>query len=135
MKIAAVFALTVISGLGSQYRPGLMPEVVDNRQQHRTLYDLPTPLPSDTIPVAWPFCGDIGQRIELSIEGAPWQQAIIADCPHSDEVQAWMIDNSILVELSGETAAEYGVVGRMVSIRRRITATRDKRWPLPKGAK
>jgi hypothetical protein len=126
VKTTITLVLYILIGWVSQYRPGLMSEVVVNRQAGKTIYDLPSPLPQGAIPIAWPYCREIGSLVELRIEGGPWMQAIIADCPHNDEVQSWMLDNSILCEIPGSLAYELGAVGKIAKAERRITVTREK---------
>jgi hypothetical protein len=105
-KVAAslTLALYVLSGLASQYRPGIMSEVVANGQAGRTLHDLPTPLPPGTVPVAWPYCHEIGKVVELRIEGGPWFWAVAADCPGDWMTELWISHNNVLCEFSGELA-------------------------------
>jgi hypothetical protein len=131
MKTTITLALYIISGLASQYRPGIMPEVVANRQAGRTLHSLPSPLPPGTVPVAWPYCEEIGRVIELRIEGGPWFPAIAADCPGDWVTELWMSRNNVLVEFPGELAQREGFVGRIVGVEQRVSATRDKWWPMP----
>lgn len=126
MTQVLIIILTIISGWASQYRPGKMSEVVDNRQQGRAVPMLPQALPSVAGFIAWPYCGDIGEVVELRIEGGPWLGYLIADCPHDRATQRWMLDNDILVEFSGKTAARWGFVERGVRIERRVTTTRNK---------
>lgn len=131
MKVALLLTLTILAGWASQYHPGIMSEVVANRQAGRTIHDLPQALPRVAGFVAWPHCEDIGKTVELRIEGGPWLEYMIADCPHNRATQLWMLDNDIWVEFDGATAARWGFVGRGVRVKQRITATRDKWWPIP----
>lgn len=128
-----IITLTILTGWGSQYRPGIMPEVVANRQAGRAIPMLPQELPRVTGFVAWPYCEDVGQVVELRIEGGPWGRYLIADCPHDLDTQRWMLGNDILVEFSGETARRRGFVGRGVRVERRITTTRNKDFSFLKG--
>lgn len=84
-------ARAILTGWASQYRPHLMEEVVRNRQAGRAIPMLPQALPQVAGFVAWPFCEDVGQVVELRIEGGPWERYLIADCPHDDATQAWML--------------------------------------------
>lgn len=126
MTQVLVITLTILTGMASQYRPGIMPEVVANRQQGRAVPMLPQTLPNVAGFVAWPCCEDIGQVVELRIKGGPWERYLIADCPHDLDTQRWMLGNDILVEFDGETAQRRGFVGRGVKVERRIQTIRNK---------
>jgi hypothetical protein len=98
---------TVETGILSQYAIGVMPGVVDIRQEWG---QLPLDLSGiDGFVAAWD-CERIGETALLSIDGGEWITVMVSDCSGHESTTEWMISNSVLVEMSGELAEEYGVV-------------------------
>ena len=132
MKASITLTLYIISGWASQYRPGIMPEVVANRQAGRAIPTLPQALPDVAGFVAGPYCHEIGNVVELSIGDGPWERYLIADCPHNQATRNWMLGNNICYEFDYKTVSRLGFVGRGgIEVRQRFIVTRDKRWPVP----
>ena len=115
------FAL-ILTGLASQYAPGVMPRVVANRQAWGQL-----PRASEaTVFVAGPDCAAIGQlfwirpqnwqvqgcHAEHGLHDAPdaqgWERAIIADCPGSQQAADFLASLGVSLEIDGETVARWG---------------------------
>jgi len=108
--------LIVAVVIASQYSPGVMADVVRVRQHAPTFAPLPLYLPSVDGFVAVRDCDRIGELILIRPVGVDWWEThMVADCtkqPGTDGAYEWMTENGIGVEVSYETAARWGYVGR-----------------------
>jgi hypothetical protein len=106
--------------LASQYGPGVMEEVIENRQAGRAWASLSTPLPATHGAVAVTDCANLGDILWLRpIDSPSWESFLVADCarPNSvDGTQVWMQANRILAEIDHPTAVRWGVVNEMAYI-------------------
>ena len=100
--------------VASQYSPGMMDVVVQNRISGNAWVPLPTPLPPVDGFVAGKDCGRIGEIIDIRPEGTSiWERHMVADCARpGDGTAEWMDENGIGVEVSYETAERWGFAGR-----------------------
>jgi len=118
MATARVIASLVLTmGMASQYAPGVMDEVVANRQRGITIADLPDPLPSVDGFVAVEDCSEIGDIIWLRPEGqGAWESFLVADCSGDQRTSDWMARNNILVEVDYATALRWETVGYGIAV-------------------
>ena len=127
-----------MTGVASQYSPGVMQEVVENRQAGRAWVSLPAELPELHGYIAVAHCAELGQVWWIrprgsAVVGQPgdelgqvqrvrpgtgeWERHLVVDCAApGDGTLEWMEANNVLVEVSYETAERWGVVGRGVPI-------------------
>ena len=115
MKTAVVVVTVVYQCMISQYSPGVMSEVVYNRQSHQAL---PHTLPDVDGFAAVRDCERIGSILSLKPEGGQWESFLAVDCAHSDEVRAWMDGINmwampIAAEVDYPTAVRWRTVGDM----------------------
>lgn len=112
--------------IASHYSPGIMQEVVANRQ---SMAQLPEIINHDQF-VAVRDCEHIGEVMWIAPIGYPWEMFIIADCsrpPGTDGAYEWMTDNNILVEVDFLTAQRWGSVGGGIKIERMHQGPRIER--------
>jgi hypothetical protein len=130
--INATLVFTIImTGIASQYAPGVMDKVVYNRQNLSTVVSLPNNLPAVDGYVASQYCSDIGKIIYLrpaDCEECEFEKFLVADCAGiADGGLSWMLRNNIVVEVDYETAVRRNTVGRGVRVE---LAIQNTRWEL-----
>ena len=115
MKLA-IAALYV--AWASQYSPGVMRQVVENRQAGRAYVSLPADLPAVDGHIAVADCARLGDIVYLRPAGAEsWETHLVVDCAHPmDGTTEWMRDNNIAVEVSYQTAKRWDTVGRGIEV-------------------
>jgi len=113
-----LISIIVLTGIASQYAPGVMGRVVQVRQTGLTHASLPVGLPPVAGYVAVVDCGQIGEVVWLRPVGATtWEPFLVADCANpADGSDAWMTRNRILVEVDYNTAVRWHTVGRGIAI-------------------
>ena len=108
----AIIIVTLLSGIASQYSPGVMDSVVRVRQSGKTAMDLPAVLPAVDGFVAMEDCAMVGEIVFIRPKGeSHWDSFLVADCSGHSETSAWMERNNILVELGYNAAKRYNTVG------------------------
>ena len=117
---AVIIAALVVSGAqiehgwASQYDPGVMAQVVVNRQSGLAWPSLPLNLPPADGAIAVACCDDIGQLWWVKPTGGTWGRYLVADCAgaklRDDGLTAWewMQANNVLLEFARETVAAWG---------------------------
>jgi len=117
MKTAVVIATVVYQCVISQYSPGIMEEVIWNRQYRERSLSLSLPQVDGFVAVR--DCEDIGAVLWLRPEGQEeWERFLSVDCAHSEEVRAWMDgenpwDLPVGAEVDYATALRWDTVGEM----------------------
>lgn len=112
MRVALI-AILVVTGVASQYAPGVMDEVISTRQR---MGQLPQDIPEVDGFVARPLCSEIGEIVYLRPVGqSEWEKFLVVDCG-CPVGYAWMVNNGVLVEVDYETAARWGTVGYGIDI-------------------
>ena len=101
-----IVALVCSIGIASQYSPGVMQQVVRNRQAIGQLQNVSG---IDGF-AAVSDCARIGDRI--TIDDRPF---MISDCAGDDATRLWM--RNVLVEVDYETALRYQAVGRGFTVK------------------
>ena len=114
LVIETILAI-LLYGTASQYAPGVMQEVISNRQRWG---QLPMELPPTDGYVATLEANLIGSFVYIRPEGADiWEQFLVVDCAgHADGGYAWMLRNNVLVEVDYETAVRWNTVGRGIMV-------------------
>jgi len=104
----------------SQYSPGVMEQVVANRQSGKAWVSLPESLPGVDGFAAVADCYRIGDIIYLRPVGTRrWERFLIADCarpPGTDGSYEWMVRNGIVAEVDYPTAVRWDTVGRGIRV-------------------
>lgn len=115
--LVVIFIIT--SSIASQYSPGVMQEVITNRQSGNAWVMLPTDTPSVHGYIAVLDCEHLGETWLLRPEGKEvWESFWVVDCAGDERTRQWMLDNNITVELDHETAHRWGYPGIGVPIER-----------------
>lgn len=110
---SSLLILLLVSGIASQYDPGVMGGVVNVRQRRG---DIPEDLPDVDGYVARPLCSEIGDIVYLRPEGqVEWERFLVVDCG-CPIGYAWMTRNNVLVEVDYETAVRWDTVGYGIDI-------------------
>lgn len=119
----SMFLALALYGLASQYAPGVMQEVINNRQR---MNQIPENLTAYDGFIAVRDCKDIGKEYYLYYPGKNIIEKFLAvDCASKSDRQSstdarsgykWMLDGNILVEVDYETAERWGIVGRIARI-------------------
>lgn len=119
----ALAALSILVGGASQYDPGVMDIVIENRQHHKAFPYLPDPLPAVDGYVAVVDCDKIGSLLLARPVGSEaWESFLIVDCAgpqlRLDSMTGgeWMRANNILIEIDHETAVRWDTVGRGIQV-------------------
>jgi len=103
-----LLVLSILTGRASQYSPGVMQEVIRNRQAWG---QIPDDLSAYDGFVAVLDCSKIGEEIMLKPEhSSNWEKFLVVDCAGSDAVD-WMKSNNILVEVDYSTARRWDTIG------------------------
>ena len=125
-----VTGMVILSGIASQYAPGVMEGVVAVRQSGATVADLPHDLPDVDGFVAVKDCDDIGEVIWLRPAGADeWESFLVADCANpADGADLWMERNGILVEVDYNTAVRWGTVGKGINVEMLVFIKTSRRY-------
>jgi len=122
LAIIPAVALVTVSWC-SQYAPGVMQEVIANRQAWG---QIPDDLSAWDGFVAVPDCDDIGQTYYIRQHNSTdrrWLRVLAVDCANKTDRQGaedarsgyeWMRDNNIAFEVDYATAVAWGMVGRGV---------------------
>ena len=112
--VNALLLASVVTGVASQYDPGVFESVVRVRQADGSL---PHALPDfDGAYIAVLDCGSVGRQV-LVCRGAECRYALVADCAGiADGGYAWMVRNRIAGELDHRTASRLGAVGQEITI-------------------
>lgn len=118
MRVVLV-AIMIVSGIASQYAPGVMERVVSVRRAGRTTATLPAGLPPVDGYVAVADCKRIGQIVWLRPEGQEhWERFLVTDCANpADGSDRWMRRNGILVEVDYQTAKRRNTIGRGIHVK------------------
>lgn len=132
MGRAAIVVVVMATGLASQYSPGVMEQVVENRQRWD---QLPATLPPVAGHIAVEDCGALGEVWLLRPAGAEvWERFLVVDCAgpqlREDGLTGgeWMEENGIVVEVGYPTAERWGTVGRGVMVERGAICQIALRW-------
>lgn len=138
LSMAGVLFLVILAGVGSQYSPGVMEQVVANRQAGDAWVSLPAELPDVDGYIAVADCAELGQvwwirprdsacvgqpgcelggGCEVGPRPGQWERHLVVDCAAPDDgTLEWMAANNVVLEVSYETAERWQVVGRGVGI-------------------
>lgn len=110
--IPIIIVLSVIS----QYSPGVMETVVDNRQSGKAWVGLPENLPETDGFIAVRDCSEIGSVWYVqNPNNGNWESFLVADCAMptgTDGAAEWMEENNVAMEVGYKTAERWGMVGR-----------------------
>lgn len=104
----------------SHYSPGVMEQVIVNRQTGNAWVHLPSELPMVDGYAAVQDCSRLGEVLYLRPVGAQsWESFLVVDCamlPGTDGAHEWMTENNIGVEVDYETALRWGTAGGGVKV-------------------
>jgi len=113
MKILAL--VFVMTGIASQYAPGVMDRVINTRQAGITSY---TPAPDlsryDGF-MAMEDCSELGNEYYIVANGN-LELFLVMDCSGHIETSQWMTTNNIVIEIDYETAARWDTIGRGIQV-------------------
>jgi len=109
----ALVLVLAMSGVASQYSPGLMEEVVVNRQLQGYL---PEQLPLVDGYVAMKGCDYIGAILHVRPKGGAAERMLVCDCAGDDVTREWMDQDNILLEVDYPTAVRWDTVGRGIQV-------------------
>jgi len=101
----------------SQYRKGMMEQVIANRQSGNAWVALPTQLPETDGYIAVYDCSEIGNIWWVESPNGIWESMLIVDCAMprgTDGAAEWMEENNVAMEVDYQTAVRWGTVGRGV---------------------
>ena len=101
--LMAAFFMACALGTASQYGPGVMELVIQNRQ---VIKSLPRELPQVDGYIAVYNCNHIGSVWRINNE-----RFLVADCAGDDSTRWWMWWNGIDVEVDYQTALRWHTVG------------------------
>jgi hypothetical protein len=108
-----LLVLSILTGWASQYSPGIMQEVINNRQAWE---QIPEDLSAYDGFVAVLDCAKIGDEVMLKPEhSSTWEKFLVVDCAGEDAVD-WMQSNNILVEVDYSTAKRWNTVGNGIRV-------------------
>jgi hypothetical protein len=112
--VRVLLLTSVVTGVASQYDPGVFESVVRVRQAYGSL---PDDLPDyDGAYVAVLDCDAVGDQV-LVCKGADCRFALVADCAGiADGGYAWMVRNRVAGELDYDTALRLRAVGQEIVI-------------------
>lgn len=115
---ALVVVAIILSGIASQYAPGVMESVISVRQSGMTAANLPGNLPDVDGFVAVKDCDRIGEILWLRPQGQRrWESFLVVDCANpADGADLWMERNNILVEVDHNTAKRWDTVGKGINV-------------------
>lgn len=103
--------ILALTGTASQYAPGVMNEVIINRQN---MQQIPEDVSMYDGYIAVQEADDIGKIFYLRPLGYDeWESFLAVDCAGiADGGKSWMLRNNILVEVDYLTAERWDCVGR-----------------------
>jgi len=132
MRDAVIIVVIVATGWASQYAPGVMEQVIENRQRWG---QLPATLPPVDGHIAAVRCSALGEVWWLRPQGTrAWGQFLVVDCagpqlrPDGKTGGQWMKENNIIAEVGYETVKWWGVAGRGVMVERGMMVERGEQW-------
>ena len=105
----------LLSGVASQYAPGVFETVITNRQLGRTEVGLPAKLPTTDGYIAVENCADIGQVWLIKGPDGRWETFLVVDCAQPDAAE-WMRANGIIVEIDYATAKRWDTIGKGIEV-------------------
>jgi len=105
----------LLSGVASQYAPGVMQTVIANRQAGLTEMTLPADLPETDGYIAVESCANIGQIWYVQNPGGEWESFLVVDCAQEDAA-TWMRANNIILEVDHATAERWDTVGAGIDV-------------------
>ena len=112
--------LLLFVALTSQYSPGTMEQVIENRQNGNAWVSLPKSLPKTDGYLAVMDCGTLGDiwYAQNPIVGN-WEKFVVVDCvmpAGTDGAIEWMERHRIFGEVDHETAERWDTVGRGINV-------------------
>lgn len=112
------FILVLAIGIASQYAPGVMESVIENRRiPGKTNYTVPQDLSQYDGFIAMKSCTELGNEYYLRPTGEDeWERFLVVDCSGHKSTSDWMARNNIIVEIDANKAVEWQTVGRGVEI-------------------
>ena len=111
--------LIIFLSIASQYGPGTMEMVVENRQNGNAWVSLPVETPDVDGFIAVQDCENLGDTwyIQNPINGK-WESFWIVDCARpGDGSAAWMEENNIAMEVDYQSAVRWNTVGRGIKVK------------------
>lgn len=114
--VMAIAPAVVEAGIASQYSPGVMERVIENRQTGQAWASLPAELPPVDGFIAVLDCADFGEVWFVRPDGGEWGVYLVVDCSGHAETTEWMTENNILLEFDYPTVARLGTVGRGIEV-------------------
>jgi hypothetical protein len=110
--------ILIFFSLVSQYSPGMMEQVIVNRQTGNAWVSLPQVLPLTDGYIAVKDCAELGNIWwAQNPVNEQWESFLIVDCaaPNDGTIE-WMDRYSIAFEVDYETAVRWNTVGRGVYV-------------------
>lgn len=111
--IITLSSSTIETGIASQYAPGVMERVIENRQ---FVDGLPQELPLVDGFIAALDCDDFKELWFVKPDGGEWGIYMVVDCGGPDTSLEWWRENNILLEFDHLTVMRLGMVGRGVPV-------------------
>ena len=109
-------AIIVYFSIISQYREGIMEQVIANRQSGNAWVSLPMDLPRTDGYIAVQDCRELENIwwVENPVT-MEWESMLVVDCarpPGTDLAYERMNENNVAMEVDYETAERWGTLGR-----------------------
>jgi len=99
----------------SQYREGIIEQVIANRQSGNAWVSLPLDLPKTNGYIAVLDCSKLEDVWWVKNPDGEWESMLIVDCARpygTDGAAEWMLEHNIAMEVDYETAKRWGKIGR-----------------------
>jgi hypothetical protein len=108
-------AIIIYFSIISQYREGIMEQVIANRQSGSAWVSLPMNLPRTDGYIAVRDCNELENIWWVKSPNGIWESMLVVDCARpagTDGAAEWMDDENVAMEVDYETAVRWGTVGR-----------------------
>lgn len=101
----------ILSGIASQYAPGVMENTIKVRQSGKTAYTVTQDISQYQVFVATEDCSMLGKEFYL-IHNNQTLHGLVVDCSGHIETSAWMKHNNIVCEVDYNTAKLFNSIGK-----------------------
>lgn len=115
-KMKILIYIIIMSGVASQYAPGVMDMVLRTHYAGLTSYMPPQDLSAYDGFMAMESCEELGNEYWIRPEDGQWELFLVVDCSGHAETTQWMLRNNIVVEVDYETALRWDTVGKGIQI-------------------
>ena len=118
MITQVLLAITLLTGVASQYAPGKMQSVINVRQTRSTSYTPPQDLSKYDGFIAMESCSELGKEYYIKPNDPQYdfELFLVVDCSGHSETTQWMLHNNIIAEIDYGTAERWRTVGYGIDI-------------------